>query len=172
MVVGTNSLKLGGASYKIEEIVLHNNYISSTYLIKNDIGLIKVTKPILFDIHTQPVNLCYKDTPSNTLAVLSGWGLLKPGDTVLPSDLQYLEYRTVNWVKCFLSNFPAIVWCNFICAQATTNAGACSGDSGGPLVTGGKQIGILSWNKGCAVGKPDVYINVCRFSTWIQKRIG
>lgn len=46
------------------------------------------------------------------------------------------------------------------------------GDSGGPLVANGELIGIVSWGKPCAVGKPDVFTRVYYYREWIKRITG
>ena len=43
------------------------------------------------------------------------------------------------------------------------------GDSGGPLVANNKVIGIASFVKPCAEGKPDVFTRVSAYLSWIKK---
>lgn len=56
--------------------------------------------------------------------------------------------------------------------------GVCSGDSGSPLFVPGAgpgrdvQIGIVSFGIGCAdMGFPDVFTDVAKMHTWIQRGI-
>jgi secreted trypsin-like serine protease len=54
---------------------------------------------------------------------------------------------------------------------------ACQGDSGGPMMVKSpagewRQIGIVSWGKGCALaGYPGVYTRVSAFNVWIKNVI-
>lgn len=170
VVLGTNSLKTGGISMQIEKIIIHNNYFYLWFVMTNDIGLIKLKTSISFNAVIKKIDLCISEPTSNSLAVISGWGLTS--DKKEPAEkMQYLEYNTLSWFRCFLSNFPNIVWCKYICAQATRTSGVCLGDSGGPLVANNKQIGIVSWGTGCAVGRPDAYINVCKYNQWITNNM-
>lgn len=43
------------------------------------------------------------------------------------------------------------------------------GDSGGPLVADGVQIGIVSFGRPCAIGKPDVFTRVFTFLNFITE---
>lgn len=46
------------------------------------------------------------------------------------------------------------------------------GNSGGPLVANSELIGIVSWGEACAVGRPDVFIRVSFYKTWIISHTG
>lgn len=74
VVTGTNELDSGGDSYQVENIISHPLYIAFT--ITNDIGLIKLKKPIDFKENVQPIKLPTKNTTSGTELTLSGWGTI------------------------------------------------------------------------------------------------
>lgn len=139
--------------------------------IMNDVGLIKVSQDIVFSDNVKAISVCDDQPPSNSLATLSGWGVVKQGDTSVPNNLQYLQYRTLSWPECFITQIPAIVWINFICVKNTNKQGACNGDSGGPLVYEDELIGITSWGTGCAVNKADVYTNACKYKSWMATQM-
>ena len=68
-----------------------------------------------------------------------------------------------------------------MCTEGDHGNGFCKGDSGGPLVVydgdGTQppqnqfvQVGIVSWQEGCAEeGFPDVYTRVSSYAKWIKK---
>lgn len=173
VVVGSNSLSTGGATYDVEKTISHEFYLPwLPVLFKNDIGLIKVKTNIYLDgTSVKTIAICDKQPPTNSLVTVSGWGLTANGNTKPPDRLQYLQYKTISWLSCLFNLLPNIVWNNFICAQATTTYGFCSGDSGGPLVYNNQQIGIVSWGILCARGKPDVYVNACKYKGWVNNKI-
>lgn len=72
MVVGTNTLYSGGNRYGVEKIIVHKEYNSG--LITNDISLIKVSEPIVFNNLVQPIDLPDKDTAEGADLLLTGWG--------------------------------------------------------------------------------------------------
>lgn len=73
MVLGTNTLDKGGDEYASTKKWVHPHYSSA--LIKNDIGLIKLDKPIVFGDNVKPIALPTANFgKSNYPATLSGWG--------------------------------------------------------------------------------------------------
>ena len=73
VVLGSNTLNKGGDVYQSERIISHPKYSSA--LIRNDIGLIKVDKDIVFGDKVKPVALPSENfSKIDYPAVLSGWG--------------------------------------------------------------------------------------------------
>lgn len=73
IVVGTNTLDKGGDKYASIKRVVHPHYSSA--LIRNDIGLIKLDKDIIFGDYVKSIALPTGNfNKSNYLATLSGWG--------------------------------------------------------------------------------------------------
>lgn len=73
VVAGTNTLDKGGEVYHTKKIMGHPQY--SSLLIRNDLGLIELERPIEFNDKIKPVGLPTEDFhKSGGTAVLSGWG--------------------------------------------------------------------------------------------------
>lgn len=73
VVLGSNTLNKGGDVYQSEKIISHPKY--SSILIRNDIGLIKVDKDIVFGDKVKPIALPNENFGKiDYPAVLSGWG--------------------------------------------------------------------------------------------------
>lgn len=71
--MGTNTLDKGGDDYQSEKIIGHPKY--SSILIRNDIGLIKLDKNIVFGKKVKPIQLPNENfSKIDYPAVLSGWG--------------------------------------------------------------------------------------------------
>lgn len=71
--MGTNTLDKGGDNYQSEKIIGHPKY--SSILIRNDIGLIKLDKNIIFGDKVKPIQLPNENfNKIDYPAVLSGWG--------------------------------------------------------------------------------------------------
>ncbi|XP_033221043.1 chymotrypsin-1-like [Belonocnema kinseyi] len=141
----------------------------NSLLIRHDLGLIELEKPIEFNDKIKPVGLPEEDfdKPGGT-AVLSGWGTTSyPGKA--PNDLQHINVNVIPQKDCLSTSFR--VTNNNICTLNKKGEGACHGDSGGPLVADDVQIGIVSWGKPCAKGQPDVFTRVYSYMDWINEHI-
>ncbi|XP_017772800.1 PREDICTED: chymotrypsin-1-like [Nicrophorus vespilloides] len=168
VVVGSNKLNSGGVKYKISKAIYHENY--DGYLIKNDVAVLKLAKPLEFNSDVQPIPLADSDIGGDADCVLSGWGTTSyPGN--VPNDLQYINLKTLTVEDCQQRQAPNEVFDSQVCTLTQKGEGACHGDSGGPLVSGGKQIGIVSWGRPCGIGYPDVFTRVSSFREWINKNI-
>ncbi|XP_076675719.1 chymotrypsin-1-like [Andrena cerasifolii] len=163
---GTNKLDSDGDAYQAEKIVSHPKY--NSFLIINDVALIRVNKNIVMSANVQPITLAsgsnaYEGSP----CILSGWGTTKAGGT-LPNILQYINLVIETKTKCKQTHWN--VRDSHICTFTKYGEGACNGDSGGPLVVNDVQVGIVSFGIPCGVGKPDVYTRVSSFASWIKEQ--
>lgn len=76
VVVGTNQLSEGGETYKSDFVYANPEYTPSIFA--NDVGLIRVSKEIVFSEKVQPVTLPSSDlVKENYPATLSGWGSIR-----------------------------------------------------------------------------------------------
>lgn len=64
----------GGTVYHVKEFIVHEFYQANIYA--NDIGLIRVQKPIKFNDRVQPITLSPDAVPENSKLVVTGWGRL------------------------------------------------------------------------------------------------
>ncbi|XP_076645366.1 chymotrypsin-1-like [Halictus rubicundus] len=166
VVLGTNKLDDGGDMYQSEKIVVHPKYSSA--LIRNDIGVIKVSKKIVFGDKVMPVELPNENfSKIDYPATLSGWGTTSyPGEA--PNELQHIELSVIDQKQCLNASFR--ITNDNICTLNKRGEGACHGDSGGPLVADSKQIGVVSWGIPCARGRPDVFTRVYSYTSWINQQ--
>ncbi|KZC06605.1 PREDICTED: chymotrypsin-2 [Dufourea novaeangliae] len=167
VVLGTNTLDNGGDMYRSEKVISHPRYNSA--LIRNDIGLIKLEKDIVYGDTVKSVALPNENfSKIDYPAVLSGWGTTSyPGDT--PNALQRIELSVIDQKQCLNTNFR--ITNDNICTLNKRGEGACHGDSGGPLVADMEQIGVVSWGVPCARGRPDVFTRVYSYIQWIKDHI-
>lgn len=121
VVLGTNTLDKGGDDYQSEKIIGHPRY--SSILIRNDIGLIKLNKNIVFGDKVKPIQL-----PSENFnkidypAVLSGWGTTSyPGQ--VPNELYYIQLNVIDQKQCLNVSFR--VTNDNICTLNKRGEGAC-----------------------------------------------
>ncbi|KAL9702331.1 hypothetical protein quinque_005849 [Culex quinquefasciatus] len=167
VVVGALLLNAGGQSHQSNLIVNHPGY--SSLSLANDISVIRVATPFVFNANVAPVALASAFLESGAGAQASGWGQTShPGS--LPNHLQWVNVDIITLAEC-RSRHSAInaarVHDNTICSSSPTGIGMCMGDSGGPLSHNGVQQGIVSWGIACAQGFPDVFARVSSHRDWI-----
>ncbi|EDW81684.1 uncharacterized protein Dwil_GK10885 [Drosophila willistoni] len=172
VVTGTLQYAIPGAIYYPESIYLHCNYDTPKY--HNDIALLRVNQSIVFDAHTQPVNLPIGPwAASGAQLLFTGWGTQSISGST-PARLQRVQqqYITSQTCKSLLSDYEDVELgpCH-VCAYRQLNIGACHGDSGGPLVHEGILVGILNFFVPCAQGVPDVFMNIMFYRDWIRRVI-
>ncbi|KAL7988502.1 hypothetical protein Chor_007421 [Crotalus horridus] len=130
---------------KPAKIIVHQDY--NSWLLDNDIMLIKLESPVTIDASVSPIPLSNGCPAVGTNCLISGWGnTLSNGGQVTP---------------------------NMVCVGYLEGGkDSCQGDSGGPVVCNGRLEGIVSWGIGCALpGYPGVYTKVCRYINWIHNTI-
>lgn len=140
-----------------------------------DIAIIVLDTAIIFSDVAKSISL---SSPSEGLAVATGWGLTTMGGTF--SD--QLRATQVRIVQCTTDvyNFPIPLTNRMMCAVPPNSAvyqGTCQGDSGGPIVefSSGRpvQVGIVSFGV-LDCGKPnvaEVYTKVGNLFNWIRANI-
>ncbi|OXU21280.1 hypothetical protein TSAR_010708 [Trichomalopsis sarcophagae] len=172
-VVGTNSVSSGGSTYRIKALSSHPNYVSKpTPDWMYDIGVITLTSEVKLSSRVALVKLPTKDVTIGDEAVVSGWGTMLRPTSPLSQSLQKLTVKVISTEQC-RKDMPswATVHSTYVCTFVKKGAGACSGDSGGPLVANDKIIGVVSGGIPCAVGYPDVFTNVYKYLSYVNKII-
>lgn len=168
-----------GQEFKItnpDHLIYHEDY--DPKMIRNDIGLIKLSRSIHFNSNVQPIALVKRthahDQFVGRKSVASGWGKTKDSDQVTSIDLHYVDLTPITNTEC-KKTFGDFLTDDNICV-ATGGKSICSGDSGGPLVTidTHEQIGINSFvsGGGCEGDEPAVLVRVTNFLDWIKKHTG
>ncbi|XP_077287631.1 chymotrypsin-1-like isoform X2 [Arctopsyche grandis] len=167
VIMGTNSLNSGGIIVGVSKYITHPQYNQS--LGSNDIGLLKLTKPVEFNKYIQPISLPSKNIDDDSLFIISGWGYSKYPNGQLSDFLQVLYVRSITNDDCSNKWLPFKINPSNLCTLATSGKGLCKGDSGGPLVANGEIQGILSFGAACALNIPDVHSRVYFYIDWINE---
>lgn len=159
------------AIYDIEAEKIHCLYNKPMY--HNDIALLRLSKPIVYNSVTQPIKLASSDThKKGDKLVLTGWGSVKLWGRT-PDTLQKVELAYLPNSECS-KNVKNSAWLGdcHVCSYTKSGEGSCHGDSGGPLVDeNAEQVGVVNWGEPCAVGYPDVYAGVAYYHDWIRSTI-
>lgn len=166
VLVGTNSLKEGGQRYKADKLFYHSRYNRPQF--HNDVGLVRLAKPVTFSNLVQSIAYSEKEVPANVTVRLTGWGRTSAGGSV-PTLLQTINLVTLSNEACKAkSTNPKNVDVGHVCTLTKTGEGACNGDSGGPLVYDGKVVGVVNFGVPCALGYPDGFARVSYYHDWVR----
>ncbi|KAK1128673.1 hypothetical protein K0M31_003128 [Melipona bicolor] len=172
VVAGTTNLTKLGSEHPVVKIVIHENYNASDSW-KNDISLLKVSKPF---IKSKVISYVPLPSPSdvikpNDVAIVSGWGRLWQGGPTTV-NLQRVNILIANqeYCKYMYNKIRYNIYDTQVCAyDPKVEKGSCNGDSGGPLTVNGKLVGLVSWAMGCALTDyPTVYTRVSSYLNWIK----
>ncbi|XP_055936212.1 serine protease 33-like isoform X2 [Argiope bruennichi] len=150
----------------------------------NDLALLKLKRPLVFDAYTQPI--CLPD-PDQDLegrnATAVGWGWMNEIENAKAKRLQKVQVPILNnticekWYAEVYSSYVRIYNYQICAGYKEGGKDACQGDSGGPLVMKDGDhfsiIGVVSAGVGCAREHlPGIYSRVSVFVPWIQKVTG
>uniref|UniRef100_A0A8D0G928 Hepsin n=1 Tax=Sphenodon punctatus TaxID=8508 RepID=A0A8D0G928_SPHPU len=174
-----------GLQIGVMSIVYHDGYFPfldpNSEENSNDIALMHLATPLVFNEYVQPVCLPALGQPlvDGKLCTVTGWG----NTQYYGQQAEVLQEASVPIISTSVCNSPEYygnqIKPKMFCAGfATGGTDACQGDSGGPFVCEDsisraqrwRLCGIVSWGTGCALAnKPGVYTKVNDFQEWIYR---
>ena len=151
-----------------------------SFALENDVGLIRLSSPVTFSKHIQPIAIDSRTVPVGTKAYVTGWGQTAPGslpsNTLLETMLPVVDTATCNTAGTLLGTVTDSMICMGYVGGET---GGCHGDSGGPLVVPGnafsngwRQIGVVSWGVGTYCSSYTVFSRLSVLAPWITGVVG
>ncbi|XP_011693194.1 PREDICTED: chymotrypsin-1-like [Wasmannia auropunctata] len=179
ILTGTTNLDEGGQSHEVEKMWYHEKYNTNvTGRTNDDIGLIKLKKPLKYDSTCQPINLPKHPAKENEKVTIAAWGR-KGKDEEVHNHLGKMEANVMLPKECqsHYSDNSEKISKNEICTLIGAGTGLCKGDSGSGLIRDNNQIkkreivALVSGGKPCAVGKPDIYTNISPYLPWIKEKM-
>ncbi|GAB6030888.1 hypothetical protein CHUAL_007720 [Chamberlinius hualienensis] len=171
--------------FNVSQLIAHEDY--SLESSENDIGLIRLSRPVDFSDTIRPICL-----PGHSLSItsfegkkcyISGWGKRweRGRLSVLLQELS-VEVISDKFCRNLYKDIGIKVFNSNICIYAASKRkGACSGDSGGPLMFHDEisglwyVIGIMSHRfilcSDAFSGYPDIFTQVTSYLDWINENI-
>ncbi|GIX78743.1 transmembrane protease serine 11C [Caerostris darwini] len=188
--IGQTILKTPINPYRIQEIVLHEDY---TPFLNNDIAIIRLDEPVK-NVSDAVCILEDDNLEEGKLVTLLGWGQLSlskrtPDRLQVVAGIPVVENRACSAIyknknaiykMKFITNsaFPNGITEDLMCAgREKGGSDACQGDSGGPLLYEFEPdqfalVGIVSFGYQCVQpNSPGVYTRVSYFLPWITQYI-
>nr|XP_056711964.1 complement factor I [Euleptes europaea] len=168
----------GIETFKLNRVIIHENYISKTY--ENDIALLEM-KTIDQGKPCSPPNTvaaCVPWSPymfpAGHQCKVSGWGRAEGYERQFA-----LKWGYVNLMSNCSEIYKERYFKGMECAGTYDGSvDSCRGDSGGPLVCFDSNNvayvwGIVSWGENCGEeGHPGVYTKVADYFEWISRHTG
>jgi len=162
----------------LSQIIMNSQYNRPKQM-SNDMALLRLSSPITYTNHIQPV--CLPTQISDVLTggknlFVTGWGATSEGGAV-SSQLRQVIVPSMTAAQCN-SNYPSQIDQNTMFCAGRAGRDSCQGDSGGPIVikrADGRwwQAGVVSWGIGCAEnGHAGVYASVPSMCAFIRDNTG
>lgn len=180
--IAVDTDKATPVDFKVIELIPHAEY--NPTLIKNDIAIMKLDKPLTqFTDFIRPI--CLPPIPSlptsqfeDTTPFIAGWGTVEfRGES--SNVLRQVSLRVTAKAACqsAFDRFKVTISDTQLCAGfALGGKDACQGDSGGPLMLPDPDtnlwysIGVVSVGFKCAEpGFPGIYSRTSAYLDWIKK---
>ncbi|XP_073831856.1 transmembrane protease serine 9-like [Musca autumnalis] len=162
---GSRAFNRGGQVIEAVETYVHPDYKN----FDNDIGVVKLTKPLEFNESVRAIPLATHEPPTGVPVITSGWGHTSNNGTVVEM-LRYNVLSALTSVDCS-HRLPAIPE-SVICLAHSQGNGVCDGDSGGPAVYNNQLVGVVNYMvRTCGSTAPDAYASVAYFLDWIEEKI-
>lgn len=166
----------GGVSYSVDRVILHQRFLMSDTIIRNDLAMMRIEGSISFDENIQPIRIYQKFVEFGNVVTLSGWGRLNTRSNQIAETLQFATYETLSRNNCYAIIAKRLDWeeglwgmlDDYICAWSNFSS-ACHGDSGGPLMMDNNLVGIASFGLNCTV--PNAFVRMSKYQNWIQNVI-
>uniref|UniRef100_A0A8C9QUW2 Peptidase S1 domain-containing protein n=1 Tax=Spermophilus dauricus TaxID=99837 RepID=A0A8C9QUW2_SPEDA len=148
----------------VDTIYVHEKW--NSFLVRNDIALIKLAEPVELSDTIQVACLPEKDSvlPQDYSCFVTGWGRLWTNGPIA-DELQQGLQPVVDYATCSKSDWWSyMVTKSMVCAGGDGIISSCNGDSGGPLNC---QAENGAWEVHGV--KPTVYTRVSPNTDWINQ---
>ncbi|XP_053674751.1 serine protease nudel [Anopheles nili] len=168
---------------RVTHMIIHHAYSSA--LMANDIALMRVEHPFLYNRWVRPICLPERHRTTDdrdwmwgpkagTICTAVGWGALRERGGA-PDALMQVSVPILATCK-HRADRDSLQIC---AAEEDGGHDACQGDSGGPFVCQSKSnpfewylAGVVSHGEGCArPHEPGVYTRVALFIEWIAQKV-
>lgn len=167
------------------QVLVHRNYNKPAF--KNDIALIRLSRPAVFNGWVQPICFPYGEqlmkTYKGSNAEVAGWGVYNVSYPVSSEVLRFVRLPVIDNELCqsYFESYADIGQTQ-LCAGGITGKDSCGGDSGSPLVKVEVNshdtpryyiLGFVSFGvKKCgATHMPGVYTRIASYAIWILNNI-
>ncbi|KAK7896728.1 hypothetical protein WMY93_022053 [Mugilogobius chulae] len=165
-----NPKEKGQQEVAVSGILSHKDY--NIYTKENDIALLKLKKPLVFNDFVRPINIWMHELPLFTECTTTGWGSTRENGPRV-NKLQEVNVTLLPSEVCSKYYVGRIFDTMFCAGKEEGGVDACQGDSGGPIscFNGSRYelAGLVSWGVGCGrAKKPGVYTKIKNIISWLS----
>ncbi|KAL4707266.1 hypothetical protein ACJJTC_019804 [Scirpophaga incertulas] len=165
-VVGTTNLDYGGREYEVKNIILHEEYNSTSRT--NDIAIIRI-KGLFHFLDVEILKVSEEELVEGDEVIITGFGA-QSSNGESSRIMHKLHLPVFNQKTCrYAMRYTKEVVDSMFCTFSRVGEGTCRGDSGGPVMKHDRLVGLVSWGIPCAVGFPDVHTRITHYIDWIRK---
>jgi transmembrane serine protease 6 len=106
--------------FSVSSVHLHPYYQFTPQADRYDVAVLRLSRPVRYEPHIGPVCLPYKNeyVEEDTGAMVAGWGATKPDSTERPRNLQAVDVKIVETLRCEdwhrANGIKVIVYCLII----------------------------------------------------------
>jgi len=169
--------KIGSEKFNLQSKVVHPNFKLKAHMVGGKNGPIPEYDYMLLVLYRDsaaPIVVLEDGIDWNDKATIIGKGVhSSDGNSVF--SLHEAEIDIISKaddIKSTCSSYRGAFHTNHMICAASPGKDSCSGDSGGPLLQNGKQIGVVSYEFGCAKFEyPGVYARVSYAHSWITSEL-
>ncbi|KAK3894864.1 hypothetical protein Pcinc_001392 [Petrolisthes cinctipes] len=156
VVMGAHNIRQNEESQvtvRSDTLMTHEDY--NSFSLHNDIGLIQLPSPIIFNDNIRSVALASLDPGVGTTVTLTGWGKKSDQALGITDVLRQVDAPIMSNDEC-AETYTYVIYPGTICISAEGGKGVCSGDSGGAMNWNGVTAGVTSLvaSAGCESGLP------------------
>lgn len=159
-------------SYKVKRVITHPHFNAQT--LQNDIALVELTTPIVYNDTQKPVNFVIPDgglLQKEAVLSVSGFGATAYGawgsEELRKVTLDFVPLKEAQKMYNFYKTFSVAE----IITAGGSGKDACQGDSGGPLIALEEKtpflVGLVSFGPESCGEVPGAYTRVQYFADWI-----
>ncbi|KAI3361146.1 hypothetical protein L3Q82_013345 [Scortum barcoo] len=182
----TDAKSLTGSRFYAASIHIHPGYKNPKGLdYNNDIALIKLQDPIIFNSSVMPICLPPENATyvTGTIGLVSGFTVTDTDNRrILTEKLQYVHlllveqetcHNSINKLKVTSDSLPSLTNNMFCAGVPGGGLDSCHGDSGSPITLRDYgqfwAAGVVSWGVECRQqGTYGIYTKVANYVDWIK----
>lgn len=170
-LLGTTQISRGGGGWIYRIIQINIHYAFDVALQLNDVAVIKPNVKISFTYRVKPIELSSDYLNQDETVTISGYGKNSHLNDGVSDNLHFIYKQVISNDNCYsrlLQNGENanVVFNNKFCTFNGVGEGTCSGDIGSPITLNDQLVGIVSWDRFCGLGSPDVHTRISNFRSW------